>query len=309
MYGNPCVDITDPNRFHVASVDGGHAFTEDHGKTWTQSQPTPKPETCQGVAQDPNNPNVYYKVHGYTPVTFFKSTDRGRTFQTLSKLKLPSGDYMGRLLIDPTDSDRLYYTQRGGAGVYRSNDAGKSFQLIFEARGIVHSLVTNRGNVYFRVWNGSGIYRYIKRSDKWEEITGGKDVDGFAVHPDDENIVYYSSGSFPDMKKGMLLKTTNALNPDRQWRELGAYGSMHIYIDPYRPSYMLMMTNQKNVGMMYSSDSGENWKSIHNNHSTSFIWGFVAGGPEAKGRVYTYDSVASYIDDLYNPEYTGPKYD
>lgn len=293
-YGNPTFDAADPNVFHVACVDYGHAYTTDLGKTWFSSET--ERISCQGVTQDPNNYNIFYKIgkkNNSTQLGFYKSTNRGHNFTKLTTISLSNSDYGGRVFVDPTDSQIIYCTIRGGKGVYRSTNGGASFSNIYTRQNIHHSAVTKSGNVFFHIWNGYGLHRYLKADDKWKDITSWKTVDGFAVHPENENIIFFNA-------EGILYKTTNGLSDSPTWEEQGNYAGRQIYIDPYVPEYMLMMTEQKNVGMMISRDGGKEWEAFSENLGTSFVWGFVPGGPAAKGRVYAFDAVAYYIDGIYD---------
>jgi photosystem II stability/assembly factor-like uncharacterized protein len=295
MYGNPYFDATDPNVFHVACVDFGHAYTPDLGKTWITTESSRI--SCMGVTQDPNNPNIYYKAtksNDSTELGIFKSIDYGHNFTKMTTVALANSTYGGRIFIDPTDSNIIYCTLRGGKGVYRSIDAGLQFTTFYLAPSIHQSAITKSGNVFFHKWNGYGLYRYLKNTDEWKNIATSYLVDGFAVHPKDENIIFMNAS-------GALYKTTNGLDASPVWLEQGTYAGRQIYIDPYKVDCMLMMTDQPGIGMMISQNGGENWETIHGNLSTSFVWGFVPGGPAAKGRVYTFDATASYIDDLYDP--------
>jgi len=295
MYGNPYPDADDPNVFHVACVDYGHAYTTDLGKTWISTES--KRISCQGVTQDPNNHNIYYKTtkkNGSSTLGVYKSTNRGHTFSKLTDISLRDDTYGGRIFVDPTNSQTIYVTIRGGKGVYKSTDGGNSFTNVFTMYMIHHSAITKTGNVFFHIWNGYGLYRYLKDTDQWKDIASWKSVDGFAVHPENENIIFFNA-------EGVLYKTINGLADSPTWEELGNYAGKQIYIDPYKPDLMLMMTEKKGIGMMISRDGGENWEGINGNLGTSFVWGFVAGGPAAKGRVYAFDATAYYIDSLYDP--------
>lgn len=304
MYGNPTFDAADSNVIHVACVDYGHAYTTDLGNTWFSSED--ERMSCQGVTQDPNNYNIFYKTtkkNNSTSLGVYKSTDRGHSFTQLSNIDLSNSDYGGRIFVDPTDSEIIYCTIRGGEGVYRSTNGGNSFNNVYTKSNIHHSAVTQSGNVFFHIWNGTGLYRFIKNSSKWKNIALGinGNVDGFAVHPVDENVIFINAN-------GTLYKTTNGLSESPVWVSKGKYEGRQIYIDPYFPDYMLMMTDQKNVGMMISRDGGEEWESIQGNLGTSFVWGFVPGGSAAKGRVYAFDATAYYIDGIYDSTVVSVKY-
>lgn len=289
-YGNPYFDADDPNVFHVAMVDNGHFYTTDLGQTWHTSETDRI--SCQGVTQDPNNHNVYYKItktNGGTTLGVYKSTDRGHHFTQLTSVSMNDDTYGGRIFVDPTDSNIIYITIRGGKGVYKSTDGGNSFTVVYPIQNIHQSAITKSGNVFFHLWNGSGgLYRYLKSADQWKNITFGYSVMGFAVDPNDENVIFFNNNN------GYLYKTTNGLSDSPTWTKLDYYNGQQLYIDPYVPRYMLMMTGTAGLGMIISRDGGNSWEQFNDNLGTSFVWGFVPGGPAAKGRVYAFDATAYY---------------
>ncbi len=290
MNGNPYFDADNPNVFHCALVDFGEAYTTDLGKTWHTSETGRI--SCQGVTEDPNDHNVYYKITATnegTDLYIYKSTDRGHSYKGLTSVALAKADYDGRVFVDPTNSNTVYVTIRGGKGVYKSNDGGHHFKVVYPIRRIHQSAVTKNGNVYFHLWDGAGgLYRYLKNKNEWTNIASGHSVIGFAINPNDENIIFINDTD------GYFYKTTSGLSDSPAWEKLGHYNGQQLYIDPYVPRYMLMMTGTKNVGMIISKDGGKSWKPFNNNLGTSFVWGFVPGGTAAKGRVYCYDATAYY---------------
>ncbi len=288
--GSPYFDAGDPNTFHVACVDEGEAYTTDLGKTWHTSETGRI--SCMGVTQSPFDYNVFYKLtttNNSTALNIYKSTDRGKSYTYLANVIMTSADIDGRIFVDPTDSNTIYITIRGGKGVYKSTDGGLTFDVVYPIQKIHYSAIMKNGDVYFHLWNGvGGLYRYLKSMDTWSNIASGYSVWGFAVDPKDENIIFINNSD------GYLYKTTNGLSDSPTWQKLDYYNGQQLYIDPYVPNYMLMMTGTKNVGMMISRDGGENWEQFNSNLGTSFVWGFVPGGPAAKGRVYCYDATAYY---------------
>jgi len=305
VYGNPTADIRDKNVFHIPLVDNGHNYTTNGGATWNWT-PDNQLWSCQGVAQDFNNPSIFYKMNksnGGTVLDFFKSSDGGHNFSKTTSINMGTDGYGGRIRVDQSDptGSTIYATMRFGNGIYKSTNGGQSFSLK-QSQSAIHNMVcTKNGNVFVDQWYNVREIYLLKKSGGYGSIWGGK-VNGFAVHPDDDNIVYANETSMWG-KNGPLWKTNNALSSSPTWQQLGNYGGMAIYIDPYQPNYMLNNTNQPGKGIMWSSDAGVTWKSINTNHPFSFVWGFVAGGDDAKGRVYSYDAAAAYIENLYDPNF------
>ncbi len=139
-------------------------YSDDLGKTWTQSQASPaftqpsasgRPPGTPDEAADPeaakaktetvikpwnvtpgraDEPGVLYA--GIEPAALFKSTDRGETWQIVEGLYnhphratwFPGngGLCLHTIVLDPTDRDRLYVGISTG-GCYRSDDGGATW--------------------------------------------------------------------------------------------------------------------------------------------------------------------------------------
>ena len=94
------------------------------------------------LALDPQNPELVYAAVGaytnsYDPNNgaIIKSTDQGATW-TFANLSFKVGGNMPgrgtgeRLAVDPQNSNILYFGARSGHGLWKSTDAGKSFQQV-----------------------------------------------------------------------------------------------------------------------------------------------------------------------------------
>ena len=125
----------------------------------------------------------------------FRSDDGGASWRGSG---LAASDRIGRILVDPRDSDRVYvaalgrlYTPGGERGVYRTVDGGDSWQQVLagdERTGIV-DLVMHPDDpdvLYAAAWErfrrpwdfteggpGSGIYKSVDGGDSWTRLGGG----------------------------------------------------------------------------------------------------------------------------------------
>jgi photosystem II stability/assembly factor-like uncharacterized protein len=181
------VDPHDPNRVFVAAV--GHPYgpneergvfrSADGGTTWQKVLYKDNNIGAIDLAFDPSNPHKIYAVlwasrrppwttggsYGAAGSGLFQSTDGGTTWQELTR-GLPSGADLGRigLAIAPSDPTRMYalvQSEKAG-GVYRSDDAGESWQR-----------VNSEGRVYGR----------------------GDDFAGIRVHPKDRDTIFIANTS------------------------------------------------------------------------------------------------------------------
>ena len=322
VYSPPVVEKNNPNIIHVGAGDNGHYYTKDSGQTWSTSEDDMG--SIEAIAQDPNNSLVMYKMYGrYSKkCVIAKSIDGGLNWDIISDIpasfdrsELDSTFYngwCGRMSVDPTNSNRVYACHRATDGLYMSEDAGKTFKRVIELFHPWQLEVTNKGTVFICTWDSKGLYRSIDYGKSFVQINNGK-VHDFAIHPEDENIIYVNAGSFDNAwasanfvnpyekgrdhgkgEKGKLFKTVDG---GESWNLLGAYDGFALFIEPNYPDVMLMSTREGGNGIMRSMDAGETWTSIHNNHNNYHPRGFVYGG--VPGRVYTWNHNLERIDDIH----------
>ncbi len=329
VYAPPVVDKTNPEVIHVGVGDNGYCYTTDNGKTW--KTPEKKMGNVDGVAQDPNNPDIFYKLYGRTKNRggIFKSEDRGVTWEKLSSIPMPEipkrtemnptfySGWIGRLHVDPTNSKRIYATHRASNGIYKSEDGGDSFERVLKLVRPWELKVTETGTVFVSTWDSKGLFRSKDNGATFEKIHEGM-VHDFVVHPENDDIVYVNVGSFnhawatakilPNYElnrdhgnqgKGKLYKTNDG---GKNWALLGSYDGFAIYIEPNFPNVMLMSTRDGGQGIVRSMDAGKTWKSIHYGHDNYHPRGFVYGG--VPGRVYTWNHNLSRIDNIQFENFT-----
>lgn len=234
VQGGRVVDIEsvpgEPYSFYVAYASGGLWKTTNNGVTFEplfDHQPT---MIMGDVAIDPQNPNTIWVGTGesnssrssYGGLGIFRSDDGGATWRPMG---LEATDRIGRVLVDPRDSKRIYvaalgklYTPGGQRGIYRSTDGGDSWQEVLagDAEGFVGfiDLAFEPGNpdvLYAASWErsrrpwqfveggeGSGLWKSSDGGDTWQRLEGGFPRSesigriGLAVSPSHPNIVYAS---------------------------------------------------------------------------------------------------------------------
>jgi photosystem II stability/assembly factor-like uncharacterized protein len=150
--GKVIVDPRHPEIVFVAAL--GHAFgpneergvfrSQDGGKTWQRVLYKDDKTGAIDVAFDPTNANILYAAMyeaGRTPWSLtsggpgsglYKSSDGGITWTQLQGHGLPKG-LLGKigLAVSPTNPSRVYaLIEAEEGGLYRSDDAGESWQKI-----------------------------------------------------------------------------------------------------------------------------------------------------------------------------------
>ncbi|HEY3811982.1 MAG TPA: hypothetical protein VGL66_02070 [Caulobacteraceae bacterium] len=174
--GAVIVDPTNPDIVMVAAL--GHAFgpnsergvfrSADGGKSWTKVLYRDDHTGAIDVTFDPNNSKIVYAALWQVerqPWTFtsggpgsglFRSTDGGVTWNELKGNGLPAGP-LGRIdvSVSKADSNRIYaMVEAHDGGLYRSDDAGKSWKL-----------VSTDGRIRQRAWYFSKTYADPKSPD------------------------------------------------------------------------------------------------------------------------------------------------
>ena len=173
----------------LVNADDGALFrSDDSGKTWQRLFGHPdwlRGYSVDYLAADPQDPDTLY-VLSYG---FWKSTDGGKTFTTLS---MPHGDHLS-MWIDPKNSDRMIEGNDGGATVSLNGGASWStiynqptaclFSLAIDDQFPYRIYATQNDNSHFTVPS-----RTAGSAIGWERLNGGEGGQT-AVKPDG-SVVY-----------------------------------------------------------------------------------------------------------------------
>jgi photosystem II stability/assembly factor-like uncharacterized protein len=182
----------DPDLVYVAAL--GHTFgpnrergvfrSKDGGKTWQNVLFVDEKTGAVDLAMDPSNPRVLYAgfwqayrtpwslESGGPGSSLWKTTDGGDNWTKLAHEGLPKKGVWGRIgvTVSPADASRVYAViEAEDGGVFRSDDAGKSWRRVSEDR-----------NLRQRAWYYTHIYADPKSADTLYVLNVGfhRSVDG-----------------------------------------------------------------------------------------------------------------------------------
>jgi len=227
---------SEPNVFYMAPNNGGVWKTDDFGRTWRpifDGQPT---GSIGSLAVAPSDSNIIYVGSGEglqrpdlsVGDGIYKSTDAGQTWQHLG---LRNGYQIPRILVDPSNPNRLFvavlghpYGPNEERGIYRSIDGGRSFQKVLGNDENTGGMdldfdPANPQTVYAVLWAarqapwevgesfqgpGSGLFKSTDGGSTWSQLTNGLPTIaeglgriGFTVAPSDPNRLYATVDAIP----------------------------------------------------------------------------------------------------------------
>lgn len=225
-----------PNVFYVGQVDGGVWKTTDYGRTWDPIFDDQPTQSIGAIAVAPSDPNIVYVASG----------------EGLHRPDLSVGD-----------------------GIYKSTDAGKTWQYLSLREGMITHLVPRQGqqipalavdprdpNKLFAAVLGRpyganeerGIYRSTDGGGTWKKVlykdanTGGSDVALDPQHPDTVYACLWESRLGP-------------------WEDGNQYDGTH-------------------GGLFKSTDGGETWKQLKTGLPDNLVQINVAIAPSDPSRIY-----------------------
>ena len=237
----------DPNRVLVAvlghpygpNIERGVFLSTDGGQSWEKVLYRDENTGAAELAIDPSNPQTLYAVLWAGRVApweirsgqsfngpgsgLFKSTDGGSTWRQLTRGLPTPTDGLGRMgiAVAPSRSTRLYATMeaRNFSGVYRSDDAGESWERVNDERR-----VGGRGPGAF----------------------------GVAVAPDNPDIVYVANTAAYRSTDGGRTFTSIKGAP-------GGDDYQKIWINPENPQIIAMSSDQGAVISVNGGETWSSW--------------------------------------------------
>ena len=262
-----------PNTYYFGGAGGGVWKTTDAGRTWQGLMQNESAAAVGALAIAPSNPKVIYVGTGQVAFRYdildgdgvFKTTDGGETWNNIG---LKNTKYIGRILVDPKDENRVIVAALGHVfgnskdrGIYLTTDGGKTWkQTLFindTTGGVDLAFDMSQPNViYAAMWQvrsypwmdyylpqtgpGSGIYKSEDGGVHWTRLSGGGLPDvpmgriGLAVGQNTNAQVIYASIDADKGKSGFYRskdggKTWKLVNTDG---ELVSSYFARVNVDP-----------------------------------------------------------------------------
>src|SRR5438445_141290 len=281
------VDPNNSAKYFVASASGGVWKTVNNGNTWTPVFDREGSYSVGAIVLDPKDPNVVWvgtgennsqRSVGYGDGVY-RSGDGGKTWKNMG---LKSSEHIGKIIIDPKDSNTVYVAAQGPVwgpggdrGLYKTIDGGKTWNKILnisENTGVTDVVIDpqNPETVYAasyqrrrHMWTlidggpESAIYKSTDAGATWNKLRAGLPTTelgriGLAVSPADSNVIY-ATVEAADRKGGIFRSNDRGGSWERRNEfDAGAMYYARIVADPKDVDRIYVM----NVFLMVSDDGG-----------------------------------------------------
>ncbi len=225
------------------------------------------------------------------------ATVNSAMFGTMETRQLGPGTMSGRITAIEgviKDEGKTMYVGTAGGGVWKSTNAGASFNSMFDkycqsigAIAIdqqnpeVVYVGTGESNMRNTVSIGNGMYKSTDGGDNWKKIglDSSEHISRVILHPKNSEIVYAAvpGALWSDSKHRGVFKSTNG---GETWEKIffidNKTGCAELLMDPTNPEILFASMWQfrrqpfafnsggKTSGLFKSSDGGKTWKEITN---------------------------------------------
>ena len=285
------VDPRKPSTYYVAVASGGVWKTVNGGATFEPLFDRQGSYSIGCIALDPGNPLVVWVGTGENnaqrSVSYgdgvYKSVDGGRTW---SNLGLKESEHIGRIAIDPRDSDTVYvaaqgplWSSGGDRGLYKTTDGGKTWKAVLaisKDTGVTDVVLDPRNPdvLYAAAWqrrrhawgtvNGgpeSALYKSEDGGAAWTKLRSGlprQDLGriGLAVAPSQPGTLYAqveaahgTGGVFRSTDRGATWEKRSG------YQAYSSISYQELFVDPLDADRVYLM----DTFLMRSEDGGRTW--------------------------------------------------
>lgn len=269
--------------WYAAAASGGVWKTTNAGTTWA---PVFQNEGSYSVGQvviDPKNPETVWVGSGESnnqrSVGYgdgvYRSDDGGKSWRNLG---LKTSEHIGRIIIDPRDSNVVYvaaagplWSSGGDRGLYKTTDGGKSWKKILDISpdtGVTDAAIDpNNPDIVLAA-------AHQRRRHVWSQIHGGP-----------ESALYRSTDAGATFNKIRIAT--------------GELGRIGLAFSPAQRGlvYARVEAAEGNGGVFASTDSGASWERRDSYQGLPMYYANIHPDPNVADRVYLMDVAVRVSDD------------
>ena len=279
------VDPTDHSRYFVGVASGGVWKTTNAGTTWLPVFDNEGSYSIGTVVLDPKNPLTVWVGSGENnsqrSVSYgdgvYRSDDGGRTWKNVG---LKASERIGRIAIDPRNSDTVYVAAQGplwgpggDRGLFKTADGGKTWKNIL-------SISENTGvtDVVIDPNNPDTLYAasYQRRRHVWTFINGGPES---AIHKSTDAGATWTKlrAGLPNVEMGRIGLAISPVDTDVLYATIEAADGRG--------------------GIFRSSDRGGSWERRNPYDTTAMYYSQITADPKEVDRIYVMNVFVMVSDD------------
>jgi photosystem II stability/assembly factor-like uncharacterized protein len=290
--GDIAVNPNNKNQWYVVAAAGGVFKTDNAGVSFYPIFDNQNSYSIGCITIDPSNSNVVWvgtgennnqRAVGYGDGVY-KSEDGGKTWKNMG---LEKSEHIGRISVDPTNSDIVYvaaygplWSAGGERGIYKTTDGGKTWKqtlMVSEHTGFNDVLVdTKHPNIVYAA-------AHQRRRHEYTYISGGP-----------ESAIYKSTD---------YGVTWNKLSNGLPSGDVGRIG---LAISPANTDYVYAIIEAaEGKGFYKSTNRGASWEKQNDWSTAGNYYQEIVADPKDENKVYSLDTWAQVTNDGGNPKNTG----
>jgi len=301
------------DHLYVATATGGIFRSYDAGANWTPIFDEVTKPSIGDIAIAPSNAQRIYAGTGeangsatdgaYFGDGIYRSDDAGDTWTNVG---LPESNHIGRIVVDPTNPDRVFaaatgelYGKNVERGIYRTTNGGTNWEKVLFVTDSTAAIdvamnVANTNIIYAAMWERtrkpwqrdyggvtSTIHRSMDGGTTWTELGAANGLPapntqtgriGIAVSESDPSTVYarFTTNEITNEFNGLYKSTDNGDN----WTlvtSAGALSGIDANFGWYFGNVRVNPTNSSEVYIVgfdiaKSTNSGSSWNTLNGMH-------------------------------------------
>ncbi len=183
------VDKSNPNTVYAGTRANGILRSTDGGENWVKD--INNFTNVTSIVINDNNPREIYITASKGGVSkIFKTENGGENW--FEPFTQSTGKVQNWTIALAHHNPHVVYAGDSNGGIYRSDDAGKSWRTLHWARSGIRKISIDAGNdnrIYFRTERGKA-FKTEDGGGTFPEINTGRKVLSIQAHPSQENVVY-----------------------------------------------------------------------------------------------------------------------